>query len=340
MKRLQMVFLAFFVMVAASAWAQNGAPLKLIHTIPVPGLHDGDFDHFMVNLPSHRLFLAAEENGKVIVMDTRTNNILHVITGLSSPHSMLLRADLSKLFVVDGDASEIKVYNSNTYQLIQHIPMTIDADSIAYDPATKYLYVVSGGRAAHTPYSFIEIVDTTSSKVIGKIKIDTNRIEALALEKSGPYIYANLTGENAVGEINRKTRSLVATWPISSAGKQNVALGYDEADHRLFPITREPGKFIVLNSQTGKMITSMPCVAFADDGVYNAATKRIYVPGTGYIYVFKQQDPDHYTLLAKVRGGSYRAKTAILVPELNRYYLAVPHHGAKEAEVRVYEVMP
>src|SRR5487761_1647190 len=129
MKRLQMVFLAFFVMVAASAWAQNGAPLKLIQTIPVPGLHDGDFDHFMINLPSHRLFLAAEDNGKVIVIDTRTSKILHVIAGLKSPHSMIFRRSLNKLFVVDGDASEIKVYNGSTYQLIAHIPMTIDADS-------------------------------------------------------------------------------------------------------------------------------------------------------------------------------------------------------------------
>jgi len=339
MKRLQLIFLALFVMFAANVWAQNGAPLKLIHTIPVPGLHDGDFDHFMVNLPTHRLFLAAEENGKVIVIDTHTNKILHVITGLTSPHSMILRRSLNKLFVVDGDASEIKVYNGTTYQLIEHIPMTIDADSIAYDPVTKYLYVVSGGRAAHTPYSFIEIIDTTTSKKVGKIKIDTNRIEALALEKAGPYIYANLTGENAIGEVNRVKRTLVATWPIGSGAKQNVALGYDEPDHRLFTITREPGKFIVMDSQSGKIITALPCVAFADDAVYDAASKRIYVPGTGFIYVFKQQDPDHYALLAKVPGGSYRAKTALLAPELKRYYLAVPHHGSKEAEVRVYEVL-
>jgi hypothetical protein len=28
------------------------------------------------------------------------------------------------------------------------------------------------------------------------------------------------------------------------------------------------------------------------------------------------------------------------VPELNRYYLAVPHHENKDAEVRVYEIQP
>jgi len=30
----------------------------------------------------------------------------------------------------------------------------------------------------------------------------------------------------------------------------------------------------------------------------------------------------------------------MLVPELNRYYLAVPQHETKSAEVRVFEVQP
>lgn len=33
---------------------------------------------------------------------------------------------------------------------------------------------------------------------------------------------------------------------------------------------------------------------------------------------------------------SFRAKTARLVPELNRFYVAVPRHGAKAAAIRVY----
>lgn len=339
MNRFRLTFVVLSALLAASALAQSGAPLKLIQTIPVPGLHDGDFDHFMINLPSHRLFLAAEDNGKVIVIDTRTSKILHVIAGLKSPHSMIFRRSLNKLFVVDGDASEIKVYNGSTYQLIAHIPMTIDADSIAYDPATKYLYVVSGGSAAHTPYSFIQIVDTTTSKKLGRIKVNDNHLEALALDKSGPYLFVNMTGKNAVGELNRKTRSVVATWPIASQGREPVAMAFDEPAHRLFTVTRKPGKLIVLDSRSGKIITSLPCVADADDAVYDPQHKRIYISGNEAISVFHQQDPDHYTLITNVPGG-YRARTAILIPELNRYYRGVSPHGKHGAEVQVYEVMP
>jgi hypothetical protein len=55
--------------------------------------------------------------------------------------------------------------------------------------------------------------------------------------------------------------------------------------------------------------------------------------------VFYQKDSDQYERVGRV-PGSFRAKTGILVPELNRYYLAVPHHEGHEAEVRVYDVQP
>ena len=51
--------------------AQHSAPLKLLQSIPLPGLKEGDFDHFAVDLDGHRLFLTAEANGLVEVFDTR-----------------------------------------------------------------------------------------------------------------------------------------------------------------------------------------------------------------------------------------------------------------------------
>ena len=38
-----------------------GEPMRLVQTIPLPELHEGDFDHFAVDLPGHRLFLTVEQ---------------------------------------------------------------------------------------------------------------------------------------------------------------------------------------------------------------------------------------------------------------------------------------
>ncbi len=96
---------------------------------------------------------------------------------------------------------------------------------------------------------------------------------------------------------------------------------------------------MVLDSDNGKVIADLPAVGLVDDAVYDAQHKRIYLAGDQYLDVFVQKDADHYALLTRI-PGAFRAKTGILVPEWNRYYLAVPHHAGKEAEVRVYEVLP
>jgi DNA-binding beta-propeller fold protein YncE len=339
MKPTRALIVALSLLLGVTAKAQEGAPLKLAHTIPLPGLKDGDFDHFAPDVDGHRLFLTGEENDKVLVFDTSTNQLIHTIEESKAPHAILYRGDLKKLFVVEGDASAVKVYDGDSYKPVSEIKVSIDADSIAYDPATQYLYVVNGGREAHTPYSLISVIDTNSSKKLRDIKINSNHVEAIVLEKSGPRMFMNITGNNAVGVMDRNKSALTATWPLPPGDKLNVAMALDEADHRLFVVTRNPGKLIVLDSDTGKVVTSVAAVGMVDDMVYDAKQKRIYVAGDQFVDVFTQKDADHYDRLGRI-PGSFRAKTGILVPELNRYYLAVPHHENQEAEVRVYEVQP
>ena len=339
MKRMRLVIFALSIALPIGCKAQDHAPLKLIATIPLLGLHDGDFDHFAPDVDGHRLFLTGEENEKVLVLDTNTNQLIHTIEDVKAPHAILFRKDLRKLFIVAGDASAVQVYDSDSYKLIGEVKVSIDADSIAYEPASHYLYVVNGGREAHTPYSLISVIDTDNSKKLRDVKIDTNHVEAIVPEKSGPRMFCNLTGESAVGVLDRNTSALLATWPLPAGAKLNVAMALDEADHRLFVGTRNPGQLIILNSDSGKVITTVPAVGMVDDMSYDAQHKRLYLAGDGALDVFEQKDPDHYALLAKIPGG-FRAKTGILVPELNRYYLAVPHHENRDAEVRVYEIQP
>ena len=96
--------------------AQEKTPLKLVATIPLPGLKDGDFDHFAVDLDGHRLFLTAEENDKLEILDSKSNQRVRTMQDIKAPHAILFRKDLKKLFVVEGDASAVKIYDSDSYK--------------------------------------------------------------------------------------------------------------------------------------------------------------------------------------------------------------------------------
>jgi hypothetical protein len=78
-------------------------------------------------------------------------------------------------------------------------------------------------------------------------------------------------------------------------------------------------------------------VGDTDDLFYDGARKRVYVSGgEGFLDVFQQQDADHFTRIAHMATAA-GARTSLLVAELNRLYLAVPHRGSQKATIRVYE---
>jgi DNA-binding beta-propeller fold protein YncE len=335
---------SLFILVAALACAvpsiaQEKAPLRLTDTITVPGVRK--WDHFGVDIKGNRLFVSSEEEPAVEVFDLRTNKHLQSLTEFKEPHNVLPFPDLKKIYVVDGEASEIKVLDYDSYKLIDRIALTIDADPIVYDQASKYLYVVNGGREAKTPTCLISIVDTTTGKKLADMKLESNRLESMAIEKSGQRLFVNMTGINSIGVVDREKRAVVQTWPVT-AGKDNVPLQYDEATHRLFLATRKPSKLVVVNADNGKEVVSLDVADYVDDLAYDAAHHRLYIPGgggAGAVSVVAQRGADKYELVATVptKPG---AKTARYVPELNKYYVGVPAKDAQPAQILVYDVAP
>src|ERR1700680_3124474 len=211
--------LAFLIVAVVSffsvpASAQNKSPLRLLQTIPLPDLKKGDFDHFAVDLPGNRLFLTAEENNAVEVFDTRANKLIHTIRGVDTPHSLLYVSAANQLWVVCGGDGTLKVFDGSTYAVVETVKLSLGADSSVYDPAKHFLYIATGGEDAKMDFSLISIVDTNTHKRVGDIKVDSTNIEAMALEKNGPRLFANVRDRSLVGVIDREKKAVTSTWPL------------------------------------------------------------------------------------------------------------------------------
>jgi DNA-binding beta-propeller fold protein YncE len=337
MKRvLAFVSAAIIVFFAATASAQSKPPLRLLQTIPLPDLKAGDFDHFAIDLAGNRLFLTGEANNAVLVLDTRANKLIHTISDVEEPHSLLYLPAAKQLWVVAGGDGTLRIFDSGTYAPVETVKVTEGADSSAYDPAKHLFYIAAGGSDAKLAYSLINIVDTSTRKKVGDIKVDSTNIEAMAIEKNGPKIFANVRDKSVVGVIDREKRTVTSTWPLGEL-HGNTPLIYDEANHRIFVAGRKPPSLVVLDSESGKIIATLPTAEMTDDMAFDPAGKRIYVACNDFAVVYSQKDADHYEQLGKVPTG-FRAKTAILVPQLKRYYVAAPRHEKEPAAVKVYEV--
>jgi len=341
MGKLTAVILIVFVLFVRKANCQVEEPLNLIQTITLPGLHDGDFDHFASDLQGQRLFLAAEENSAVEVVDLRTHKVLQTLKDIKTPHLMAYDTDSKKLFVVnEGPPNEVDIFDGTSFKLLGTMPMDAHADASIYDMANHLLYVGNGGRLAHEDYCMLSVINTVSGEKVADIKLDADQIEAMALEKSGPRLFINLRSKNAVAVVDREKRAVIATWSNAQEGRANGPMAFDEVNHRLFVISRDPNKVIVMDSNSGKIVATAPCIGqyISDDAVYDPGSKRLYVAGTPFIEVFAQRGADSYQLLGQL-PSAYHADTAILIPQLNRYYVAVNHHGNVDAKIQVYEVL-
>src|SRR5260370_29317920 len=142
----------------------------------------------------------------------------------------------------------------------------------------------------------LSVVDTTADKKRADIKIDGDTLEAMALETSTPRLYVNNKAKNQVDVVDREKRALVASWPVTKC-KTNVAMAFDEANHRLFIACRS-GQIDVLDTQSGKEITALPITKAVDDVTYDPPSNRIYAACSATVHLSQQPLPAPYTPLA------------------------------------------
>ena len=318
------LFVILFASVAL-AWGQASQPLRMEKTIELPEVQ-GRIDHLSVDVKGQRLFVSALGNNTVEVIDIKAGKRLKTISGLQEPQGVLYVPAADRLYVANAKDGSIWIFDGSSYAPLMTLDFGDDADNLRYDSGRKRTYVGYGSGA-------LGEIDDQGNKA-GEIKLDAHP-ESFQLEKDGPRIYVNLPKSRKIAVLDRETRAIIATWPIGMA-LANYPMALDQADHRLFVMTRFPARLLVFDANTGKTIQRLPAVGDCDDVFYDQTRKRIYASGgEGGISVFDQQDPDHYKESARiitVKG----ARTGFFSPDLDRLFLALRRQGAQTAAILVF----
>lgn len=302
-----------------------------------PG-YSGDFDHFGVDLKRNRLLLAAEDHGTVELFNLKTGQHERTLHVVQTPHAFVYLPGHNRLIITDSGKGMSKILDATTLKVVGHIPLAPGADSAEYDASTGHLYIVTGGKDVGMKDCFLNDVDPLTGHVYGKLKFDSDHTEAVKAEQHGNRLFVNIADHNEVAVVDKKTLKVVATWPLSGA-QTNLTMALDEADHRLFVGTRNPGKLFVLNTDTGATVAMLDAPATSDGLFYDAARKRVYLPGgDGHLGVFQQVTPDLYAARPWIRSA-IGAKSGIVVPQLDRLYLAAsPGEHGKGGEILWFQL--
>jgi hypothetical protein len=364
-KRFLAILVILLTSFVSKAWGQHSTGqqtpmmhmtglLGLVETIPLPG--DGYMDHLTIDVKGQRIFISGEAAKSLIAVDLRAGKVIHETKGLSAmPKKPFYLPETDEVWATLTDSSVVAISGS-TYEVTKTVKLSgygdpnKGADNASYDPATHLLYAGVevfedfGGSGQHgSNDASIDIVDTKTAKLVGTIKLPGGDPAGITIEPSGKRLYVSMGdivgGDSHVAVIDLEKRAVVAQWPITGGPVPHTE-GLDAAHHRLFVGSRtvahtgdiggghqhEPGKLVVMDTETGTVVQVLDSVGGADDLQYDAATGRIYFVGTtGTVAVFREMDPNHFQLLGKVPTGAI-SKTGLWVPELRRFYSAVPRH--------------
>jgi DNA-binding beta-propeller fold protein YncE len=250
---------------------------------------------------------------------------------LHEPQGVGFIPEFNKIFIANGKGGACDVFDASSFKLIKSVKFSDDADNIRYDAAARRVYIGYGSGG-------LGIIDAATGDKVIEIKLEGHP-ESFQLEKSGLRIFVNIPTSQRIVLVDREKRATITSWPTAGA-TANFPMALDETHHRLFVGFRKPAKLSVFDIESGKVVVELPSPDDADDIFYDSSRQRIYVSGgDGSIGIFQQNDADHYQTMTKIPTAS-GARTSLFVPELSRFYLAVPHRGAQTAEVRVYEAAP
>jgi len=262
------------------------------------------------------------------VIDLKKGQRVQSVAGFKEPQGLAYLAETNTVAVANGGDGLVTLLDGATLKPAKTIAFGADADNLRYDATRKRLYVGYGNGA-------LGAYDTARGARLPDVALDAHP-ESFQLDPAAGRIFVNVASLQKVAVVDANRSAVTATWPVT-AGAANFPMALDAAHQRLFVLTRKPPHLVVLDTATGKAVTTLPADGDADDLFYDAARQRLYgCFGAGSVVVYTESDPDHYTELARVPTAA-GARTGLFSPDLRRLFVAVPHRANPSGEIRVFD---
>jgi hypothetical protein len=176
-----------------------------------------------------------------------------------------------------------------------------------------------------------------SRKKIGNIKLKGHP-ESFQVTPDGSQGFVNVPDAHEIAAVNFGQSEQTGTWGTEEL-RANYPMTLDAAGSRIHVVFRHPATLAAFDIRSGKKLYSKDTCGDSDDVFFDSMRSRAYVScGEGFIEIMADQG-NHYAQEAKLAtiGG---ARTALFVPELDRYFLAVRASGHDPPAIWIFKPGP
>lgn len=315
MKRTFAIVLAVAVLAVLPAFAQT--QFKLSNRVKLGG--EGFWDYLIYDTDGHRLFIT--RGSHVMVVDAKTLKVTGDIPDLSAIHGVALAGQFNRGFISNGGDNTATVFDLKTLKKIASVKTGERPDAIIYEPFSKHVFTFNA-RGHNTT-----VIDAAVNKPVATIPLGGK--PEFAVSDGKGKLYVNIEDKSQIAEINVSKNTVLNTWSIAPC-QEPSALAMDVAHHRLFAGC-DNKMMAVVDSDSGKVVTTVPIGEGVDAGRFNPKTQQVFMScGEGVLTIVHEDGPDKYTVtqnLATVKG----ARTMALDQQDNIAYLVTAQREDKPA---------
>jgi YVTN family beta-propeller protein len=301
--------LAFFCVTATAL-----ADYRVLTQFKVGG--EGGYDLLCVDSAARRLYLSHAT--RVEVLDADTGKKVGEIAPANGVHGIAVAPEFNHGFITNGKDNTVTMFDLKTLQALKVIPVHgKKPDDLDYDAETKQVFVCNSGSGD------IAVIDAATGEFKATVALSEG-LEGLVFDGRG-RMFVNDEDKSVVFVVDTHALKLIATWPLAP-GEGPTGLAIDRTHDRLFSACGN-GKFIVLDSATGKILATLPIDKSPDGAAFDPATGRAFAPCRGgTLTVVQEESPDKFSVLQTV-ATQWGARTIAFDEKTGRFFLPTAKFG-------------
>jgi DNA-binding beta-propeller fold protein YncE len=321
MKRVFLLIAAGYAMSAYIAVAQGPAtgPNKIVKTAKTGG--DGGFDYIYADVDGRKLYIprSGQPNPRIEVFNLDTlapvgtvpnANARGAATDTKSGHGFV-------------SSKPVVMFDTKTLAVIKTIPVDGGPDGILGDPFNQHIYIFSHSAPNAT------VINAADGSVLGTIDLGGAPEQAVTDGKG--HIYVDLEDKDSIAVVDAKTMTVTAHYDIKEKGGGPGGLAMDVKNRILFAACHDPAVMVILNADTGKIITALPLDGSTDGAGFNPNTMEAFSSqGNGTLTVIKENSPSSFVVEQTVKTMN-GAKTMTVDTKNNWVLTMAAEYGAPPA---------
>jgi len=310
--KLSVAFLLAAAAVALPALAADAVPaLHLAGRYEIGG--QGGYDYVRFDDATRHLFVA--HGTRVEVLDGDTGKKVGEIAPTNGVHGIATAPEFNHGFTTNGQDRSVTMFDLKTLATLKVIKYTgAKPDALEYDPETKRVFVANGDAKLGGDMT---VIDAATGAITATIDLG-GKLEGIALDGHGRMFVA-AEDRGVVHVVDTHSLAVVAQWPLAP-GTEPTGVAIDRANHRLF-FACANHLLVVLDSETGRLVTTAPIGDGPDGAAFDPSTGRVYTSNReGTITVVRALAPDDYRVEQTV-ATEPGARTITLDERTHRLFL-------------------